>query len=189
VASAAELAGCDVLIGCVDRDWPRLVLSEVAFQYIIPYIDIGMEIGVASGQVSSLDVRTSYVNPDSPCLLCSGLVSMERIRLEGYSHEELERLLSMGYSAEVRLAAPAVMDLNMKVASWATLLLRHLLQPFLDSPLPHSIRESITNFNTRVRFYTARPDCPVCGDSKRTGAGDIHDKSLSSVRPSTGGPY
>jgi hypothetical protein len=173
-AIGTKLAGCDVLIGCVDRDWPRLVLSEIATQYLLPYIDVGTEIGVAAGQVCSLDVRASYVSPDSPCLLCSGLVSMERIRLEGYGQEELKRVLAMGYSTDVRISAPAVMDLNMKAASWATLVLRHLLQPFLDSPLPHSIRESITNFSTRTRFYAFRPGCPICGDSNRSGAGDTY---------------
>jgi len=178
-AVAGELAGCDVLIGCVDRDWPRLVLSEIAFQYLIPYIDIGTEIGVATGQVSSLDVRASYVSPDSPCLLCSGLV--DRIRLEGYGEQELERVLSMGYSTDIRLSAPAVMDLNMKAAAWAMLLLRHLLQPFLDSPLPHSIRESITNFSTRTRFYTPSPACPICGDTSRGGAGDSYPLTVRRI--------
>ena len=182
--AAVQLAGCDVLIGCVDRDWPRLVLSEVSRQYLIPYIDIGTEIGVSDGEVCSLDVRASFVEPGAPCLLCRKLISMERIRLEGYGQEELARVLAMGYSADIRLSAPAVMELNMKAASWATLILRHLLQPFLARPLPHCIRESLTNFNTRSRWYETDPGCALCGDSTRIGVGDTHPLSVRQVEGS-----
>src|SRR5438034_5956644 len=53
-----------------------------------------------------------------------------------------DRVIQMGYSTGLRLHAPAVMDLNMRAASWAMLLLRHVLEQFLYCPLPHSIRES-----------------------------------------------
>jgi hypothetical protein len=172
--SAERLTTCDVLIGCVDRDWPRLVLCEVSYQYLIPYIDIGTEIGLSNGEVGSLDVRASFIHPGAPCLVCRGIVSLERVRLEGYTDEELSRIISMGYSADIRLKAPAVMELNMKAASWASLLLRNLIQPFLASPLPHCIRESLTNFSTRLRNYQTKSDCPICADLRRLGSGSSY---------------
>jgi hypothetical protein len=180
-AAARDLAGCDLLLGCVDnRHWPRLVLSELAYQYLVPLVDLGTEIGVAGDEFQSVDARVSYVAPGRACLVCSGIVSTERVRLESLSPVERERVLAMGYSTQVPLAAPAVMDVNMRASSYAMLVVRHLLQPFLDRPVPTHIMESLTNFSIRRVRRDRVPDCAVCGAGWRLGAGD-------SVRLSTVG--
>jgi hypothetical protein len=112
------------------------------------------------------------VAPGRPCLLCSGIVSTERVRLEGLGDEELHRVIAMGYSEDIRLVAPAVMDLNMRAASYGMLVLRHLLQPFLDTPLPTHIKESLTNYSMKALRRASKLDCPVCGDAIRLGVGD-----------------
>lgn len=167
-----KLRGCDVIFGCIDRDWPRLILSELSYQYLIPYIDVGTEIGVTSEEIQSLDSRVSYVAPGRPCLICSRVVSLERVRLEGLEDKEYKRVLAMGYNQDIFLAAPAVMDLNMRAASYAVLLLRHLLQPFLDSPLPTHIKETLTNFSMRGIRSNSSADCAICGVNSRLGRGD-----------------
>jgi hypothetical protein len=78
----------------------------------------------------------------------------------------------MGYSEDIRLVAPAVMDLNMRAASYGVLVLRHLLQPFLDAPLPTHIKESLTNYSVKAVRRERNPECPVCGVEWRTGCGD-----------------
>jgi hypothetical protein len=170
---ADQLRGCDVLFGCVDREWPRLILSEVTYQYLVPLIDMGTEIGVAPDgtELQSLDSRVSYVVPGNPCLLCAGIVTNEGLRLEGLSDEQLERTIAQGYCKDIRMKAPAVMDLNMRAASYAMLLLRHLLQPFMCTPLPTSIRESLTNFSTKARLEQPHPDCLICSIPERVGSG------------------
>ena len=170
--TASELRACDVLFGCIDRDWARLILSEVSQQYLIPYIDLGTEIGIGEEGVQSVDSRVSYMAPGRPCLLCSGIVSPERVRLEGLGDEELERVIGMGYSEDIRLVAPAVMDLNMRAASYGVLVLRHLMQPFLNTPLPTHIKESLTNYSVKAVRRERNPECPVCGVEWRTGCGD-----------------
>lgn len=170
-AVAAELRNCDLIIGCVDRDWPRLILSEVAYQYLIPLIDLGTEIGAANGEIQSLDARVSFVGPGRPCLLCSRVITQERIRLESYDAEEQNRVLAMGYSKDIRLNTPAVMDLNMRAASLAGLIVRHLYQPFLETPLPHTIRETVTNFSPKAQRFTRAEDCIVCNCPQRLGSG------------------
>jgi hypothetical protein len=72
------------------------------------------------------------------------------------------------------LQPPAVMDLNMRAASYAMLVVRHLLQPFLDRPLPTHIKESLTNYSIRRINHASRPDCPVCGSAARLGFADAH---------------
>jgi molybdopterin/thiamine biosynthesis adenylyltransferase len=170
---ALELRGCDFIFGCVDnQDWPRLVMTEVALQYLVPYVDLGTEIGIDDLGVQSLDSRVSYVAPGRACLLCSGIVSEELVRIEGLEANEKARVLSMGYTKDVRLDAPAVMDLNMRSASYAMLVLRHLLQPFLDTPLPTHIKEALTNYSIKRIQIVARGDCHICGPCGRPGFGD-----------------
>lgn len=170
---ALELRGCDFIFGCVDnRDWPRLIMTEVAYQYLIPYLDLGTEIGIDDVGVQSLDSRVSYVAPGRACLVCSGIVSEERMRLEGLGTDERARVLAMGYSTASPLNAPAVMDLNMRSASYGMLVLRHLLQPFLDTPLPTHIKEGLTNYNIKRIQRTADEGCHVCGSNGRLAFGD-----------------
>ena len=170
---ALELRGCDFIFGCVDnQDWPRLVMTEVAYQYLIPYIDLGTEIGIDDVGVQSLDSRVSYVAPGRACLLCSGIVSEERVRLEGLDTDEKARVLAMGYAKEIPLDAPAVMDVNMRAASYAMLLMRHLLQAFLDTPVPTHIKETLTNYSMKGIRKTAREDCQICSPQGRLGFGD-----------------
>jgi molybdopterin/thiamine biosynthesis adenylyltransferase len=170
---ALELRGCDFIFGCVDnRDWPRLVMTEVAYQYLIPYIDLGTEIGIDDLGVQSLDSRVSYVAPGRACLVCSGIVSEDRVRIEGLEPEEKARVLAMGYTKDVRMDAPAVMDLNMRAASYGMLVLRHLLQPFLDTPLPTHIKEALTNYSIKRLRVSQRDNCHVCGSSGRQALGD-----------------
>ena len=99
------------------------------------------------------------------------MVREERIRLEGYGEAERQRVVGMGYSQDIPLRAPAVMDLNMKAASTAMLWIRHLLQPFLTTPLPHAVKETVTNFTAKLVNYARNPDCRVCGEPLRFGSG------------------
>lgn len=184
---ADELRGCDFLFGCVDREWPRLILSEVAYQFLVPLIDMGTEVGLATDgtELQSLDARVSYVVPGNPCLSCVGLVTSEGLRLEGLSEEELERTIGLGYCRDIRMKAPAVMDLNMRASSLAMLLLRHLLQPFMATPLPTSIRESLTNFSTKTRFEQSNPDCLICNLQERLGSGSRFRLSTKEETPAS----
>lgn len=184
---AWELRGCDFVFGCVDRDWPRLILSEFSQQFLVPCVDLGTEIGITD-IVQSLDSRVSYIAPGRPCLVCSAIVSTERVRLESMNDAERARVINMGYSEGSKLAAPAVMDLNMRAASYGSLVLRHILQPFLNEPLPTHIKESLTNYNIRPVQFESRSDCPICGGRRREGVGDsvcLSTRDTSNRRHST----
>ncbi len=70
-------------------------MTEISCQYLIPLVDVGTEISLGAAGVQSVDARVSYVAPGRMCLLCSGIVSEERVRLEGLSAEEKARVLAM----------------------------------------------------------------------------------------------
>lgn len=171
----AALRRADVVFGCVDRALPRQILCEFAYRYHRPYIDVGTEIGGdARGAVAALNARTSYVAPGRPCLGCTGLVTPRALGFESQSWAERGRVVRQGYSDDLIMDQPAVMDLNARASSYGVMVLRHLLQPFLLTPLPAAISENLVTYTTlAVREARAANDsCPTCRQNANAGWGD-----------------
>lgn len=170
----ARLREADILIGCMDRGFPRQLLCEFAYRYHRPYIDIGSEIGGDPQGIVSLDARGSYIAPGRFCLQCAGVVTPRQLHFESLSAEERARVLAQGYSDDLVIDQPAVMDLNMRAASTGMMLLRHLLQPFLLTPLPVMILENLVTYSMKAVMdaRAANSVCPICQVNRRAGYGD-----------------
>jgi hypothetical protein len=170
----ARLRDSDIIFGCVDKAYPRKLLSEFAFRYLRPYIDVGTEIGADDRGIVSLDARASYVAPGRYCLMCLGIATPRQLHFESLAFDERERKIELRYCDDLVLMQPAVMDLNMRAASLGSLLLRHLLQPFLLEPLPLSITENLVTYTLRKvekpRAFNGR--CKTCRENHRLGFGD-----------------
>jgi len=164
----------DFIFGCVDRDFPRMLLCQYAYQYCVPYIDIGAEIGGDSEGIVSTDARANYIAPGRWCLRCTGLINARRLAFESLTGPERKRRIAQGYSDDLLLKQPAVMDLNMRAASMGMMLMRHLLQPFLLEPLPVTLAENMVTYNMKpVATVRARNDrCDVCQSNPFSGFGD-----------------
>ncbi len=160
-----RLKESDILVGCVDKDAPRCILNKIAVEACIPYVDLGTEIGAKDDVLQSLDVRVTYVYPGGPCLECRGLIDHDNIRLEGLQPEERKRQVGLGYCRDIDIEQPAVMELNMRAASLASLYIRHLVQPFLDASLDTDMRESLLILKHKqpnLKKERKRP-CEICG--------------------------
>lgn len=78
---AALLRSCDVIFGCVDSISEREQLETAARRYLIPYVDLGMDVHwvedrfVVGGQVA-------LSMPEGPCLRCMGIVDDRGLELE-----------------------------------------------------------------------------------------------------------
>jgi hypothetical protein len=170
----ARLREADVIFGCVDKAFPRALLCDFAFRYLRPYIDVGTEIGADDQGIVSLDARTSYVAPGRYCLVCSGVVTSRQLAFESLSYEERQRKIAQGYSDDLLLKQPAVMDLNMRSASFGVIVLRHLLQPFLLPPLPVAIKENLVTYTTLPVMQPASPSdtSKMCQVNRGVGYGD-----------------
>lgn len=169
-----RLNEADVVIGCVDKDYPRILLCEYAYQYNVPYIDCGAEIGGDQEGIVSTDARVNYVAPGRWCLRCTGLVTPRRLAFESLTAVERTRKIALGYSDDLLIKQPAVMDLNMRAASGAVMVLRHLLQPFLRRPLPVTLAENLVTFNMKPLAVARNRNesCDVCQANPNSGFGD-----------------
>jgi hypothetical protein len=170
----SQIKTADVIVGCVDAAFPRSLLCDLAYQYLIPYIDVGSEIGGDPKGLVALMARTSYVAPGRHCLSCTGIVEPRRLQFESLTYEERQRVRRLGYSDDLLITQPAVMDLNMRAASMGMMLLRHLLQPFLLEPVPVTISENVLTYTTVAVGAPRTPNarCLTCRENPHLGCGD-----------------
>jgi hypothetical protein len=159
-----RLNEADIVFGCLDKDYPRILLCKYAFQHLLPYIDVGAEIGGDKEGIISTDARMNYIAPGRWCLRCTGLVTARRLAFESLTTAERRRKIALGYSDDLLLKQPAVMELNMRAASSGMMVLRHLLQPFLLDPLPVTLAENLVTYNLKpVASPRSRNDaCDIC---------------------------
>lgn len=67
------LRDCDIIFGCIDSFGERRQLEEAARRFVIPYIDIGMDV-VADGRRHEIVGQVALSMPGRPCLRCMGIV-------------------------------------------------------------------------------------------------------------------
>lgn len=168
-----RLNEADFLFGCVDKDYPRLLLCKYAYQHNVPYIDVGAEIGGDQEGIVSTDARVNYVAPGRWCLRCTGLVTPRRLAFESLTGAERKRKIALRYSDDLLIKQPAVMDLNMRAASAGTMFLRHLLQPFLRTPLPTTLSENLVTYNMKpiTKPRNGNELCDICQINRHAGFG------------------
>ena len=96
-----------------------------------------------------------------------------RLAFESLTGAERKRKVALGYSDDLLIKQPAVMDLNMRAAT-GIMVLRHLLQPFLRTPLPVTLAENLVTFNMKpITSPRSRNDaCNICQVNPRFGFGD-----------------
>lgn len=113
--AATELAlSCDFLFCCTDSHGSRALLNQVAYQYLVPCIDMGVALDAALGDVTRIAGRVQLLAPGLACLACLGVLDSESVRLDFLSDAQRERepyFLSGGVSQ------PAVVSLNATIAS------------------------------------------------------------------------
>src|SRR5258708_1759755 len=82
---ATALRSCDAIFGCVDSIAEREQLERVARRYLIPYIDLGMDVHkMNGGYIVCGQVALSM--PDGPCLRCMGIVNDRALELEAQQY-------------------------------------------------------------------------------------------------------
>ena len=74
----------DVIICCVDRPWPRIVLNQIAYTDLVPVIDGGISIDVFEDEAGMRNAtwRSHVIRPGRPCLVCNEQVNPSDVALE-----------------------------------------------------------------------------------------------------------
>lgn len=115
------LRDCVVILGCVDSFSEREELERFCRRFLIPYIDIGMDV-IPSREGFRIVGQVVLSSPGAPCLRCMGVVTDENLKREAEHY---------GMAG----ARPQVVWPNGVLASTAVGLFVQLVTPWHDSPV------------------------------------------------------
>jgi molybdopterin-synthase adenylyltransferase len=106
----------DVLLGCVDNHGARLVLNQLAVQYVIPLLDAGTGARLADDRtLTHAGGQVQAVLPGLGCLECRGMIDVRQAAFDLAPAHVRQRELDHGYGTSE--PAPSVVFLNGVVAS------------------------------------------------------------------------
>lgn len=147
----------DFVLLCTDSHASRAVVNQVAYQYLVPVIDMGVSIIVANGAVSHITGRVQMLAPGLPCLTCSGALDGEAIRREMLSPEQRA---AAPYVQGVREPQPAVLSINSTVSSLAMTMLLGAVTPVPIKPR-YQVYDGIRG-RVKEMAVAVQPNCVAC---------------------------
>ena len=137
-AVVRAVASCDVVFGCMDSIDGRHLLNKLASFYLLPYFDLGVKIEAdGTGGVDQVCGTVHYLQPGGSSLLSRNVYSMEQVRAAGMYRTDQNAYraqLEQGYIRGVAEDRPAVIQLNMLIASLAINELLARLHPYRIDP-------------------------------------------------------
>ena len=134
------VAECDVLFGCMDTHSGRFLLNRLATYYTLPYFDIGVRLEAIPTSDGPARIRhvcgtVHYLQPGQSSHISRGLISMEQVAAEELQHQDptaYRRQVKEGYIRGVQENRPAVISVNMSLASQAVLDFLARIHPYRD---------------------------------------------------------
>ncbi|HWJ30353.1 MAG TPA: ThiF family adenylyltransferase, partial [Flavisolibacter sp.] len=76
------LHSCDIVVGCVDSYAERQQLEAECRRYLIPYIDIGMDVYKVEEEAPAMSGQVMLTLPGSSCFWCYGFLTEEKLAKE-----------------------------------------------------------------------------------------------------------
>ncbi|HSV72102.1 MAG TPA: ThiF family adenylyltransferase [Methylibium sp.] len=166
-AVAAKLLEVDFIFGCTDSMASRAVINQIAYQYLIPVIDMGVAIHVRDGHIASVTGRVQMLSPGLGCLVCADGLDGQQVRWELMSAAQRR---ADPYFENASVPQPAVMPLNGVVTSAAVAMFLSAVTGYPgDARLLHydGLRSSM-----RPQILPPRPSCIVCSGEGALARGD-----------------
>lgn len=155
--TAQLLTRVDFIFGCTDSMASRAVMNQLAYQYLIPYIDVGVGISVLNGRVEYISGRAQMLSPGLPCLVCTDKLNAEQVRREMLTEEQRRQ---DRYITGAVVPQPAVISLNSTMSSAAVTMFLAAVTGFRSDArmlIYDGIRGSL-----RPAAGPPRPQCIVC---------------------------
>ncbi|MFE3205721.1 HesA/MoeB/ThiF family protein [Embleya sp. NPDC059237] len=171
-----RVRAADLLLGCVDNHGARLVLNQLAVQYVIPYLDAGTGARIDdTNRVTHVGGQVQAVLPGIGCLECRGFIDARRAAFDLAPPHVRSREIAHGYGT--RDPAPSVVFLNGVVASLLVAQAVQLLSGALPAPSGGSV-PAITLYDLlspSLAPVGVEPTetCPTCGVDGVTALADL----------------
>jgi molybdopterin-synthase adenylyltransferase len=154
---ARELRSADFIFSCTDSHGSRAVIQQIAYQYLIPCVDVGSVISASDGHITGIHGRVQALAPGLPCFACCELLDSEEVRRDMMNTEERKRDV---YIQGANEPAPAVISINGTVTSIAVTMFLAM-----TVGVPSDGRHILYNARTpslRAVSFTRNPNCYIC---------------------------
>lgn len=133
-----KLAECDILFGCVDSVDGRDLLNRISTYYLIPYFDLGIKLEAdGSGGITKIVGTVNYIQPGKSSLMSRGLYDSEDLKAAGLYRmypEQFPDLVKNSYIKNLNVNRPAVISVNMMIASYAVNEFLNRIHPYKVDP-------------------------------------------------------
>jgi hypothetical protein len=145
-AEADRLHECDVILGCVDSLVERAQIEATARRYLIPYIDVGMDVHLVEEHYA-VGGQVMVSLPGHACLRCMGIISEDVLGAETAHYGEAG-------------PRPQVIWINGVLASLAVGSLVKLVAPWHGNQMPALVEfdgnEQTVEHSQKLRLLTDR---------------------------------
>jgi molybdopterin/thiamine biosynthesis adenylyltransferase len=163
---ARRLFDVDFALLCTDGHASRAVVNQIAYQFYVPTIDVGVAIHVQESRIASIVGRVQMLAPGLPCLVCTQLLDPRRVRWELQRPEHREH---DPYFVGATATQPAVISLNGTVASAAVTM---FLGAATGIPsVARWIHYDAMHGVMRPIVFAPQADCIVCSERGALGRG------------------
>lgn len=174
-AVVRAVASCDVVFGCMDSVDGRHLLNKLASFYLLPYFDLGVKIEADGyGSVDQVCGTVHYIKPGGSSLFSRHVYSMEQVRAAGLYRADpsaYRAQLDQGYLRGVAEDRPAVIQLNMLIASLAINEFLARLHPYRIDPNGAYAIHRISLSHGIYEHCGDGESCPML--ARHVGRGDV----------------
>jgi molybdopterin/thiamine biosynthesis adenylyltransferase len=162
--SLEALKTVDLIVGCVDNDGARLIISELAAAYLIPYLDLG--VGIEQEGEGAIGGRAAFFLPGGPCLACADELDFGEAAEDLESDAQRTVRRARGYARDRRVEA-ALMPLNTAIAGIGILEFLAFATG-IDRVVPFQRYDALARRTIRLNAERD-PQCPVCAPASAMG--------------------
>jgi hypothetical protein len=180
----------DVIICCVDRPWPRIVLNQIAYTDLVPVIDggIGIDVFDDGSGMRNATWRSHVIRPGRPCLVCNEQIDLSEVSLD------IQGLL---YDPSYINGAGREHDTGQNVALLSVSAAASLLAQFVSLNVapggigePGPLQYLLSTHTLEHLAHTTRPNClyeqaEAVGDERQPLTGEHQAADLHRAVPAT----
>ena len=128
------VAECDIVFGCMDGVEGRHLLNRLAAFYVLPYFDVGVKLEAdGAGGIREACGAVHYIRPDGSTLQDRSVYTPTQLKAAGLRRTDpkaYRKQVQAGYIRGVDEERPAVISINMQMASAAVNELLARLHPY-----------------------------------------------------------
>lgn len=166
-APAKRLTECDFIFCCTDSHASRHVINQLAYQYGIPAIDMGVVVD-ASGSAVNFAGHVKALKDGEACLWCLNHLDPNQVREEMMTPDQRK---ADPYVVGARVVQPAIISINSTVASAAVTMFLSMVTG-LDAPARFLVYDGNRQRLSGVAAER-NPTCNFCGPDSPAGRRDL----------------